>query len=168
MRYLKVLLFALIFFISMIFFFQNQPALDADMTLRLNLFFIPPMESLALPFYFLVMAAFLLGALLAVCVLVWDKMSLSARCMKATWRVRSLEKELEELKEKYAAKELALETKEEEEKATLAIEEKKDEEKEESKVEIAKDEETKEEEKKDEKKDETKQRQTSATPEDFS
>ncbi|MEG2171909.1 MAG: lipopolysaccharide assembly protein LapA domain-containing protein [Desulfovibrionaceae bacterium] len=94
MRYVKVLLLVLVFFLSMVFFFQNQEALSKEMTLKLHLFFSDPMVSIPLPFYFLILAAFLLGALLTICVLVWDKFHLSARLMKATWRVRALEKDL--------------------------------------------------------------------------
>lgn len=94
MRYVKVLLLVLVFFLTMVFFFQNQEALSKEMTLRLHLFFTDPMVSIPLPFYFLVLAAFLVGALLTICVLVWDKFHLSARLMKATWRVRALEKDL--------------------------------------------------------------------------
>ncbi len=98
MRYLKVILFVVFFFVSMIFFFQNQAVLSTDMTLNLNLFFTEPMQSIPLPFYFLVLAAFFTGALLAVLSLIWDKMNISARLMKATWRVRSLEKEVATLR----------------------------------------------------------------------
>lgn len=98
MRYIKVLLLVLIFFLSMVFFFQNQEALSKDMVLRMHLFFMPPMSSIPLPFYFLILVAFLLGAMVTFLVLVWDKMHLSARHMKATWRVRSLEKEVSTLK----------------------------------------------------------------------
>ncbi len=94
MRYLKAIVLVLFFFVSMIFFFQNQAVLSTEMTLNLNLYFTEPMQSIPLPFYFLVLAAFLLGAILAVISLVWDKMNLSARLMKANWRVRSLEKEV--------------------------------------------------------------------------
>lgn len=94
MRYVKVLLLVLVFFLSMVFFFQNQEALSKEMTLKLHLFFTEPMVSIPLPFYFLVLAAFLLGAILTLCILVWDKFHLSARLMKATWRIRALEKDL--------------------------------------------------------------------------
>lgn len=94
MRYVKVLLLVLVFFLTMVFFFQNQEALSKEMTLKLHLFFSDPMVSIPLPFYFLILAAFLLGALLTIAVLVWDKFHLSARLMKATWRVRALEKDL--------------------------------------------------------------------------
>ncbi len=82
----------------MVFFFQNQATLSTQMVLHLNLFFIEPMQSISLPFYFLVLAAFLVGAIASVLFLVWDKVQLSTKFMKANWRVRSLEKEVEKLK----------------------------------------------------------------------
>ncbi len=112
MRYLKVLLLIVLFFLSMVFFFQNQAVLSTDMELHLNLFFIEPMKSIPLPFYFLVLAAFVVGAVLAVLALIWDKMHLSAKHMRASWRVKSLEKEVLVLKaaqERAAEEKLALE-----------------------------------------------------------
>ena len=53
MRYIKVLILAVFIFLCLIFFFQNQAALSQEMQMTLNLFFIPPMTSITLPFYFL-------------------------------------------------------------------------------------------------------------------
>ena len=99
MRYIKVLLLVLVFFVSMLFLFQNQETLGRDMTLKLNLVFLPPMQPVSLPTYFILLAGFLLGALFAVALLLWEKLSLSAKLMKAQWQVRNLEKEVA----KYAA-----------------------------------------------------------------
>ena len=62
MRYIKVLLLVLLIFFSLVFFFQNQTALSTAMTLKLNLFFVPEMTSIPLPFYFIVIVAFFVGA----------------------------------------------------------------------------------------------------------
>ena len=94
MRYIKVLLLVLIFFISMLFLFQNQETLGRDMTLKLNLFFLPPMQPVSLPTYFILLAGFLLGALFTMAFFLWDRLSLSAKLMKAQWKVRNLEKEV--------------------------------------------------------------------------
>ena len=94
MRYIKVLLLVLIFFVSMIFLFQNQEVLGKDMALKLNLFFLPPMKPVSLPTYFILLAGFLLGGLFAMALLLWDKIALSAKLMKAQWKVRNLEKEV--------------------------------------------------------------------------
>ena len=100
MRYVKVLLLAVVFFLSLVFFFQNQAYLSQQLVLTLNLFFIPPMSSIPLPFYFLVVAAFALGALFTLCFLVWDKVNLSARLLKHKWQISSLEREVEKLRKK--------------------------------------------------------------------
>ena len=42
--------------------------------------------------------AFFVGALLAVALLLWDKMHLTARYMKSKWRVSALEREVAKLK----------------------------------------------------------------------
>ena len=94
MRYIKVLLLAIFFFLALVFFFQNQGVLSQDMVLSLNLFFIPTMSSIALPFYFLIILAFACGALLTLAFLVWDKVNLSARLLKQKWYISSLEREL--------------------------------------------------------------------------
>lgn len=103
MRYIKVLLLAAIFFLALIFFFQNQNALSQKMALTLDLFFLPPMTSIALPFYFLVVSAFFIGALLAISFLAWEKFTTSAKLMKTKWRVGSLEREVEKLRKQIDA-----------------------------------------------------------------
>ena len=103
MRYIKVLLLAVVFFLALVFFFQNQGALSQSMVLTLNQFFIPAMSSIALPFYFLVIAAFACGALMTLGFLVWDKVNLTARLMKQKWQISSLERELEKTKKKLGA-----------------------------------------------------------------
>ena len=72
-------------------------------TAVLNLFFMEPMSSIPLPLYFMLIAAFALGALLSVCFLVWDKMHGTARFMKARWRINQLEREVEKLQKQLTA-----------------------------------------------------------------
>jgi ATP adenylyltransferase len=103
MRYIKVLLLVLLFFISMLFLFQNQETLAKEMTLKLNLFFLPPTKPISLPTYFILLAGFLLGALCAMALLLWDKLSLSAKLMKSQWKVRNLEKEVAKYEAKASA-----------------------------------------------------------------
>jgi ATP adenylyltransferase len=68
--------------------------LGKDMALTLHLFFLPPMKPISLPTYFVLLAGFLLGALFAMALLLWDKITLSAKLMRAQWKVRNLEKEV--------------------------------------------------------------------------
>ena len=103
MRYLKALVLALFIFLALVFFFQNQTALSQQLELSLNLFFIPPMKSIPLPFYFLVIAAFFVGALLSLALLFWDRCNTSAKLVKSRWHITSLEKELAKLKKDITA-----------------------------------------------------------------
>ncbi len=50
------------------------------------------MSSIALPFYFLIIAAFACGALLTLAFLVWDKVNSSAKLVKQKWQINSLER----------------------------------------------------------------------------
>lgn len=98
MRYIKVLLLAVFFFLAMVFFFQNQAPLSQETELGLNLFFIPPMKSIPLPFYFIVIGSFLIGCVFAMVFLLWEKFSLSARLMRTRWEVGSLHREVGKMK----------------------------------------------------------------------
>ncbi len=95
MRYVKVLLLVVLFFLVMMFFVQNQDVFSQAMGLKLDLLFLPPMESAPLPFYTLLLICFLLGALCTLLMLVWDRLSISAKLTMANMRIRSLEKELQ-------------------------------------------------------------------------
>ena len=69
MRYVKAFLLILIFFVTMIFLFQNQASLSQKLAFQLDLLVMPSMTSIELPFYFVLLAAFLLGALLCLLLL---------------------------------------------------------------------------------------------------
>ncbi|MBD5642018.1 MAG: LapA family protein [Desulfovibrio sp.] len=100
MRYIKVLVLAVFLFLALIFFFQNQGPLSQEMEMTLNLFFIPPMTSIKLPFYFIVIAAFFVGAMLTLFWLVWDKFVTSSKLMKSKWNASRLEHEIQQLNRK--------------------------------------------------------------------
>lgn len=93
MRYLKVLLLVLLFFFVMLFFVQNQASFSQSMPLKLDLIFFGPMESQPLPFYTLLLACFLLGALSTLLMLLWDRVTLSTRLTFTSMRARGLEKD---------------------------------------------------------------------------
>lgn len=95
MRYVKVLLLVILFFLVMMFFVQNQAVFSQVMSLKLDLLFIPPMESAPLPFYTLLLVCFLIGALCSLLMLIWDRLTISAKLTMANMRVRSLEKEVQ-------------------------------------------------------------------------
>lgn len=99
MRYIKVLILAVFIFLCLIFFFQNQAPLSQEMTMSLNLFFIPTMTSIALPFYFLLMASFFLGAVLCWLLLIWDRLNVMARSTLLRRKVREMEKKITSLQD---------------------------------------------------------------------
>lgn len=100
MRYIKVLLLAIFIFCALVFFYQNQAPLSQELQLTFNLFFLPAYTSIPLPFYFIVVAAFFVGCLLTLFLLLWDKFALSARLMKTRWRVSALERDVARLNKK--------------------------------------------------------------------
>lgn len=99
MRYVKVLIIAIILFIAMVFFFQNQAPLSQEMELNLQLYFIPPLKSMPLPLYFIVICAFFLGCLFSLWMLFWDRLTIGAKSMKKQWKINNLEKKNEQLEE---------------------------------------------------------------------
>lgn len=94
MRYLKVFFLVLLFFFVMLFFVQNQPAFSTTMPLKLDLMMDGWIfESRPVPFYTLLLVCFLLGALITLLMLVWDRVSLSTRLTFTSMKARGLEKD---------------------------------------------------------------------------
>ena len=95
MQYLKALVMVVFFFLAMVFLCQNQGPLSSEVTLQLNLLLLPTdnAPSVTLDFYLVVIAAFLLGAIFCFLILLWDRVRMSARAMRAQWRVRTLQSE---------------------------------------------------------------------------
>ncbi len=97
MRYLKVFLLVLIFFVVMMFFVQNQASFADPVVLKLDLFFIEPIETIPLPLYSVMLICFALGAFIVLLMLMWDRLTLSSRAMAARRRAAGLEKKLTKL-----------------------------------------------------------------------
>ena len=94
MRYIKVFLLVLVFFVVMMFFVQNQASFADPVTLRLDVLFLPPMESLPIPLYAIMLACFAAGAILVLLMLIWDRIVITGRLTAAHRKVTSLEKKL--------------------------------------------------------------------------
>ena len=95
MRYIKVFLLVLLFFVIMMLFVQNQASFSDPVTLKFDPLFAPAMESIPLPRYALLLICFAMGAGLVLAMLVWDRLSLSSRLAVATRRGNSLQKQLD-------------------------------------------------------------------------
>ncbi len=95
MRYLKVFLLVVLFFLVMLFFVQNQASFADPVVLKLDLMFMPMMESMPLPLYAIMLLCFTIGGFVVLAMLLWDRISLSARCSSAKMKVSGLEKRVE-------------------------------------------------------------------------
>lgn len=94
MRYIKVFLLVLVFFVVMMFFVQNQASFADPVALRLDMLFLPPMESTPVPIYAIMLACFALGAVLVLLMLVWDRIVVTGRLSAAHRKITALEKKL--------------------------------------------------------------------------
>ena len=95
MRYIKVFLLVLLFFVIMMLFVQNQASFSDPVTLKFDPMFAPVMESMPLPRYSLLLMSFALGAVVVLAMLLWDRLSLSSRLGAARRRGNSLQKQLD-------------------------------------------------------------------------
>jgi putative membrane protein/ATP adenylyltransferase len=95
MRYIKVFLFVLLFFLIMMLFVQNQASFSDPVTLKFDPLFAPAMESMPLPRYALLLISFALGAFVVLAMLLWDRLTLSSRLAVASRRGNSLQKQLD-------------------------------------------------------------------------
>ncbi|MBA4356837.1 MAG: DUF1049 domain-containing protein [Desulfovibrio sp.] len=92
MRYLKAVLLALIFVVSMLFFVQNNAPLSTSIQLELSLINLH-LVSLPLPMYLLVLAAFLLGAVFTLGFLLVERIRLGLELKALRKQYSSLEDE---------------------------------------------------------------------------
>ena len=95
MRYIKVFLLVLLFFVIMMLFVQNQASFSDAVTLKFDPMFAPAMQSIPLPRYALLLIAFALGAVVVLAMLLWDRLTLSSRLGAARRRGNSLQKQLD-------------------------------------------------------------------------
>ena len=95
MRYLKVLLMILLFFLLTLFFMDNLAAFTYKLPLTLDLRILPAISTeQPIPCYFLLLGCFLLGSIFTLVMLVWDRLSLSTRLSLCRIRANGLEKDL--------------------------------------------------------------------------
>ena len=95
MRYIKVFLLVLLFFVIMMLFVQNQGSFSDAVTLKFDPMFAPAMQSIPLPRYALLLMCFAMGALVVLAMLMWDRLTLTSRLGAARRRGNSLQKQLD-------------------------------------------------------------------------
>jgi len=92
MRYLKALMLALLFVVSMLFFVQNNAPLSSSLQLEFNLITLH-LISIPLPMYLFVLAAFLLGVLFSLGFLLVERIRLGLELKSLRKQFASLEDE---------------------------------------------------------------------------
>lgn len=97
MRYIKVLLLTLFFFVSMIFFIQNNEALSALLVLRLDLFGLE-LVSRELPFYLIVLISFVIGSIFSLSYFLCEKIRMAKELKAAKTKLQALEQEVNSLR----------------------------------------------------------------------
>ncbi|MFV0421580.1 LapA family protein [Oleidesulfovibrio sp.] len=97
MRFIKVLGLVLLFFVSMLFFVQNTQVLSQPITLRFDLF-MGAWQTIPLPFYFLLLMGFLVGALATLVYFIAERIRLGAALRRARKQIGRLEKEVNSLR----------------------------------------------------------------------
>lgn len=102
MRYIKVLILAVAFVVSMIFFVQNTPIFSQTLQLQLEVLDFR-WTSVAMPIYLVILLSFFLGAILSTLYFFVEKLRLSAQLSTATAKVRKLEDEVAKLRSESAA-----------------------------------------------------------------
>ncbi len=99
MRYVKLIVLVLCLAIAALFFVQNQQQLLAVVGFKLNLYIMTLYPAgINIPLYVIIICAFLIGALLSFGFLLADKLHTSSQLRTCRKRLRSLEKEVNSLR----------------------------------------------------------------------
>lgn len=99
MRFIKVLLLIVIFTCGLLFFIQNSKELETALTLKFSLYYGDlSWTGKPLPFFVIVLAAFVVGAVLAALYLLLDRVRMGCTLLKCKNDLRAKEKEVERLR----------------------------------------------------------------------
>jgi len=97
MRYIKVLLLTLFFFVSMVFFIQNNQVLSSLLVLRLDILGLE-LVSREMPFYLIVLASFVIGSIFSMLYFLCEKIRLAKGLKAAKVKLAALEQEVTSLR----------------------------------------------------------------------
>lgn len=99
MRFIKVLLLIIIFTCGLLFFIQNSKALETPLTLSFSLYYGDfTWTGKPLPFFVVVLAAFVVGAVLSAAYLLVERVRLGCILLKCKNDLRGKDKELTRLR----------------------------------------------------------------------
>ncbi|WP_028574781.1 lipopolysaccharide assembly protein LapA domain-containing protein [Desulfonatronovibrio hydrogenovorans] len=97
MKYLRVAALILLFFFSMLFFVQNHELLSTTVRLHLDLLGAE-FQSRDIPYYLIVLLAFVAGGFISLIYLLAEKIRLSGEIRKNRARIKDLEEEVNSLR----------------------------------------------------------------------
>ena len=98
MRFIRVFLAICVFFLAVIFVVQNSEFLGQTTQFKLDLFVTGARQTIPLPLYFVILAAFLLGGFAAIFFLLCDRIRLGFKLGSAKRKIKRLERELTSLR----------------------------------------------------------------------
>lgn len=98
MRFIKVFLLVLVFFLFTVFVIQNNEVLGQNISFKFDIFFLPHLQSIPLPVYFILLIAFFVGALVCLLFLFSDRVKNFFALHKAKKRIQVLENEVTSLR----------------------------------------------------------------------
>ena len=99
MRFIKVLLLIVIFTCGLLFFIQNSKELETALTLKFSLYYGDlSWTGKPLPFFVIVLAAFVVGAVLSALYLLLDRVRMGCTLLKYKNDLRAKEKEIDRLR----------------------------------------------------------------------
>ncbi len=97
MRYLKVLVLVIIFFICIVFFVQNTGSLSESFSLRFHIFGLDWVSS-PTPIYVFILVAFVIGVIVSMFYFLLDKIRQGKELKRARAYISDLEEELHSLR----------------------------------------------------------------------
>ncbi|MDR2573757.1 MAG: DUF1049 domain-containing protein [Desulfovibrio sp.] len=99
MRFIKILILVILFTCGLLFFIQNNKALESSITLGFSLYYGDLVwTSKPLPFFVIVLGSFAAGVLLATAYLLVERIRMSCAFFKCKSELRNKEKELARLR----------------------------------------------------------------------
>lgn len=99
MRFLKALWLTVFFFFSLIFFIQNHEVLGQNLSLKFDFYYFDYVwTNTAVPFYFIVLVSFFIGAVVTLGYLIMDRIRIRMELARCRRCLRKQEKELAALR----------------------------------------------------------------------
>lgn len=97
MRYVKVIVLVLFFFVAMVFFVQNTEILTRSIQLNFSVFGLQ-WSSSPIPIYLYILIAFVLGVFLTTAYFALDKLRMNKEIKRNRQQIQSMQKELSSLR----------------------------------------------------------------------